>query len=156
MTTVTKFRWLLPVSLVLNAFFGGILVGHLDRPHQFGPLPDPAGIADRMADGLPPADAAVLRQAFASQAADLDRGHQAMDTFRRKIETLLSAPNFDPVAMKALLEGIRQAHEVEDAAMSAALIGAATKMSTEGRQRLAHLPPGPPGGGPPGGPPPRP
>ena len=145
MPNVAPWRWLLPASVVLNAFLGGVIFGHLDH-RPFGPPPRPQEMAERMADGLPAADAALLRQALAAHVAQLEQADRAMHGFPDRIRQVLDAGEYDPKALQGVLEGAHAARDARDEAMSAALLEAAGKMSAEGRRKLALGGPPPPGG----------
>ncbi|HLN24258.1 MAG TPA: periplasmic heavy metal sensor [Patescibacteria group bacterium] len=136
-------RWLLPISLALNAFLVGVVIGRFDH-RPFGP-PPPKEMAERMADGLPAADAALLRQAFAAHSGQFDLADQAMHGFPERIRQVLDAADYDPKALQEVLMEGHAAHDARDEAMSLALLDAAAKMSAEGRRKLAIGRP-PPGG----------
>jgi uncharacterized membrane protein len=148
-------RWLLPASLLLNAFVIGAMAGQLGHPlpglpHHGPPPPRPADTARHIAQGLAPGDAALVAKAFDSQAAAFDAAerlrHEADGRFRAAVE----APAFDAEALKRALDAIRAAHDAEDAALAAAFLDAAAGLSPEARRHLAARVP------PPDGPPPPP
>ena len=146
--------WLLPASLAINVFLGAVILTHHGHPgFRPPPPPNPAEMAARMADGLPPADAEILRQAFRAQESALSEAHRGIDSFHDRVRAALEAPVFDPQALTAALSDASRGHAAFDQAMTAAMVDAASRMSAEGRRRLASHD-GPPGGPPPGGPPP--
>jgi len=140
-------KWLLPVSLAINVFLGAAVVTHFlhHRPlHPPGP-PDPVEMAEHMAESLPPADALVLRQAFAARAPTMREILLGDAAFHSRLRTVLEAPEFDAAAMRATLADADKVHVAFGEAMGAAMIDAAGKMSPEGRRKLArgggHPPP---------------
>ena len=149
MTVKALTKWLLPLSLALNVFLGALIVTHFGPPHfRPPPPPNPAEMADRMAESLSPADAQVLRQAFAKVAPPSALGDPG--AFHTRLRAALEAPSFDAEALRRDFAGMSEAHAVFDEQMAAAIIEAAAKMSPEGRRKLAN------GHGPGFGPPPPP
>ncbi|RAU22775.1 hypothetical protein CU669_05130 [Paramagnetospirillum kuznetsovii] len=151
MTFSAPRRWLLPLSLALNVFLATVIVMHPRPPHRGGP-PPPAEIAQRIAETLPPADGAILLDVFATQVALFERSHQMQGEAAGRIRAALGAADFSPDALRAAFDVNRAARSTMDDALSATLIETATRISPEGRARLAKWePPRPPGGGPPPG-----
>jgi uncharacterized membrane protein len=161
--TLTLFiqRWLLPISLALNIFLGAAMLTHLfhGRP---GPMPPPnaAVILDDMARVLSPADAQILRQSLAPGLAEMDKAHRLERTLPQRLQQILGREPFDAQAFRRELEQAQAARGIIDSALPDAL----SRLSPEGRQRLAdwrpphfadmpgHGPDGPGGPGGPGGP----
>lgn len=154
-------RWLLPASFALNVFLGVALAAHAFRP-GFGPPPPPPKpdkLMERIAETLPPADAAILRSAFEQQRSRLDRFRDHRDDFPDRIRAALQADHFDAETLRRLLAEGRIRRDEFETALETLLVDAASVMSPEGRRKLADWrplgrPPGPPPGPPPGGPPP--
>ncbi len=139
-------RLLLPVSLFLNVFLGAAVAVHLlgAPPRSPGP-PSPAAIMEEMAATLPAADAALLREAFTANAADLEAADAVMRRMPERIADALARPDFDPGRLREVFAAGRDARARMDAAIEAVLIQAAGRMSPEGRRRLSEWkPPGPP------------
>jgi uncharacterized membrane protein len=128
-------RWLLPVSLTLNAFLLAAAIGLL----LFGPPPPPPPdrIFSAMAHGMTTADAAVMRNAFAAHAQEMQAGYASMRGFHDRIGAVLLAPTFDKRAMQEVFDSSRKSREAMDNAISNALVEAATGLSTDGRHKLA-------------------
>jgi uncharacterized membrane protein len=151
MTVKTLTRWLLPVSLAVNAFLAAITFTCFGPPwFRPPPPPNPAEMAARMAESLPPADAAVLRHSFAALTPPPSEGPAV---FHARLRAALETPDFDETALRRVFADAAKAHAAFDDAMAAAIIDAAAKMSPEGRRQLAREGGHPPFGGPP--PPPR-
>ena len=135
-------RWLrvaLIASLALNLFFAGLMgvwaVKPLVRDHR-GPGPG-EGIVERLAGRLPEADQPILRQAFAKRpdiGRLLDEARKAQQDARRS----LRADPFDPDAFQAAAERVRTARDAAQSEIHQAVREAATRMSAEGRARLAR------------------
>jgi uncharacterized membrane protein len=116
-------------SLGLNMFFAGLTISHLRPPPPF----DPLHMLSRLADQLPPTDAAILRQVLDSKAAEMREDEAHFRSFPQRLDAALLAEPFDPAALAAVFADGRG----QESAMSAVMIEAATRMSPEGRHRLA-------------------
>lgn len=142
-----------------NVFLGGYLAGRgafFGPPGHYGGPPGPPMRPDeffeRLAERLPPADAAILRRFAADNRGAFDRDDAHRRDFPQQLRAALTAEPFDPVAFEKLLAdhdaAIQQAH----ALLRQRLAAAAAALSPEARRVLAESPlPGPP----PGPPPPR-
>lgn len=139
-------RFLLPVSLFLNVFLGVAVAVHFlgTPPRPPGP-PTPAAIMEEMAATLPPADAAVLREAFAAKVADMESADAVLRRMPDRVAEGLARPDFDAGQLREVFAAGRDARARMDAAIEAALVQAAGRMSPEGRRRLSEWkPPGRP------------
>ncbi len=146
MRRIFRSRWILPGSLSLNVFFVVFLLV-VSSPFGFRPEfpPPPSEMAERMARTLPPADAAIFRQAFAARETDLTRSREVHLSVPTRVRAVLSAPELDVASLKAVFDDARAAHEIMDSALESAMIEAVSKMSTEGRRKLSEWqPPRPP------------
>lgn len=142
-------RWFLPLSLALNVFLGTVIVMH-PRPHRPEP-PPPRQIAERIAAALPAADGAILLEVFAAHAEMIEHGHRQQHGTPERVRAALAAASFDPEAVRAAFDDHRAARQTMDDALAAIIIETASRISPEGRAKLAKWePPRPPG------PPPRP
>lgn len=148
MRRIRQVAWLLPASLALNVFLIVLLAVGL-RPHLFGPgpwpPPPPHEMANRMAEGLPLKDGAILREAFAARAGEFERADAVHRALPERVRAILRA---EPLNLSALAAAFNEASEARasmDRALSAAMMEASGKMSPEGRRALAEwAPPGPP------------
>jgi uncharacterized membrane protein len=147
--------WLLPISLALNLFFVILAVRHHPflHPHPM----NPRDVVAFLKANLSPADAAIMQQSFAAHAADLPDIERGRQDFPDRIRDALRAEPFDPDKLRAALIEARQSHQAMEDGLAAALVEAASRISAEGRAKLAASE-GPGGfrrrGGPPGPPPP--
>lgn len=147
MRAIRQVGWLLPASLSLNLFLiVFVLVGL--RPHLFGPGPGPRPpyeMAQRMAEELPTNDGAILREAFAARAGEFERVEAVHRALPERIGAILRAEPLNLAALTAAFTEASEARSKMDAALSAAMVEASSRMSPEGRRALADLaPPGPP------------
>ncbi len=136
------FGWLLLVSLGLNLFLGGWAASELwHRP----PMPPPGGMVEHLAARLPPADAQIVRDAFAPVDARFREGRG----LREDVMAALRATPFDPQALDAALARELDGQAAFGRALRDAFVGAATKLSPEGRRIMADEQRRGPGGPPP-------
>jgi len=139
-------RWLLPASLAVNALLGGMALTQWLRPGFPPPPPRPERMIEEMAETLPQADAAILRQSFAARAPNLENRPRNREEMFLKIRAALKAEPFAPQALTAIFRDGRKVRDAIDDSIEDALVDAATKMSSEGRHKLAEWRPRPPRG----------
>lgn len=148
-------RWLLPASMSVNVFLAAALAAQALLPGGHRP-PPPQHRLEALAEGLPPADAATLREVLAAREAEMGKGRAIMDGIRDGVRDALTAETFDPAALRAVFAEARARRDALDDALVSGLIDAAGRLSPEGRRRLADwAPPGPPRPPGPSGPPPQ-
>lgn len=137
------------ISMGLNLFLAGLVVGRVVM-HPFPPPPpSPARFVDDLAAGLPASDGAILRQEFRAHAAELDQARARMDGARDDIGAALEAPTLDLPALQAALAHANEAKAGFEAILQGTMLEGVRQMSPEGRRGLVRMMPG----GPP--PPPR-
>ena len=148
---ISKFpfrRWFLPLSLALNVFLATVVVMH---QHRFRPEPpNPAQVAERIAATLPPADGAILLAVFSTHAATFERSHQMRHSVPARIRAVLAKPVLDLEALRAVFDDNRAASIMMEDALAATIIETASRISDEGRTKLAQWEPPHPPGPPPG------
>jgi uncharacterized membrane protein len=136
-------RWLVVASLALNLFFvgvaGALVVRHYTEAPAASTAPDRSASArmERLAAILPGKDAEILRAEFRVRASTVEG---ARDDYRRMLDAaraFLRLEPFDAVAMRTALAAARGARQIFDQLMHELIVTAATKMSTEGRAKLA-------------------
>ena len=142
---MTVRRWItvlgaaLVVSLALNFFFGGVIVGH--RVNQGGGgLPNgpinPANLMKRMEQVfrvLPDADAKMLRGLFEAERPEMAQRFQALQESRRAMGAALKAEPFDPAAFTAAYEAMQARSQELQAAIHGVIKAAIPQLSAEGR-----------------------
>ena len=138
-------KWLLPASIILNAFLLGAVAAHLyAEPWPPGPMQ----AMERLGRDLPPADRDLLQSAFAASVDELDRSRVAMDEINRKLHAILVKEPFDKAAFQALLQQSDALRAQFSHALTASLPDVIAKMSPAGRRRMAEMhvlgPPPPP------------
>ena len=143
-------RWLLIGSLALNLFFVGT-VGALALRHIVAPGPaeterprTAAARLERLAAPLPAADAAALRAAFRTRAAEAESARDALNRAYERVQAAMRAQPFDAAQLRAAMAEARAARPLYEATMQDILVAGAAGMSVEGRARLAEWPPRPP------------
>ncbi len=145
-------RWLLLVSLALNLFFVGTAGTMVVRDYLIAPTDAPQFDRsidfriERIATRLPSADAALLRSEFAARRGPIETAHDNIQRMREKAHAVLRQEPFDADAMRSAMADIRSARNGFDQAIHGVILAAASKMSPEGRRKLAEpRPPLPPG-----------
>lgn len=139
MQTILR-RWLLPVSLSLNAFLLVLVLWHPRPPH--GP-PDPRHIVDHMVEDMRPADAAIIREVFARHAPALGNGHTNMEAFAGRVRAALEMPQPDIAALRAAFADAKHARNQFDDVMEAVITESAPLVSPDARTKLFRPPGGP-------------
>lgn len=131
-------RWLLLGSLALNLFFIGIAVAMLIRtPEPSRWHRDVFVRTERLADRLPSADGAIMRQQMEASRGDIEK---AQTRYAKSRDGIREALRREPFVAKALEESMvesRAARQNYDQTMHAFFVNAAAKMSAEGRQGMA-------------------
>jgi uncharacterized membrane protein len=141
---MTAPRWMtvlgaaLVVSLALNVFFFGVIVGH--RVGRGGPEEiTPAGMKlrlDRVLKVLPDDDAKVMRSLFEAQRGDIAERFRALQESRKAVGGTLKAEPFDPAAFTQAYETMQaRSRELQDA-IHAVIKAAIPQLSAEGRAAI--------------------
>ncbi len=145
--------WLLWLSISVNLFLAGLVVGQMLSPQSHRPSgpphgphgpPSPMHMAEEIARTLPPADGEILRAAFAAQAAAAHGTLPGPGDGMERIQKILTAPDYDAAALAAALTEFHHNHQIADHIIGAALLDAAGRMSPEGRRKLGEWGPPPP------------
>jgi uncharacterized membrane protein len=136
-------RWLLLGSLALNLFFFGVAVAMAVR------APAPPAYdrnvfvrVERLAATLPPADADLLRGQIQANRGIIEDAQTKYRTAQDEIRLALRREPFDAAAMRAAMTQTRAARQNFDQVIQGVFAGAASQMSSAGRQALADWPPG--------------
>lgn len=136
-------RRLVLVSLALNLFFigaaGAFFARHYLGPAASSPSTDRsvAGRIDRLAAQLPSADGEILRAEFRAHQPQIEAARNAYREAQDEIGRILRTEPFDPDAMRRAMAQARAARGVFDQVLHEHLASAASRMSAEGRARLA-------------------
>ncbi len=140
---MTAPRWItilgaaLVVSLALNLFVGGVIVGHRVGPRgdfdwQLTPARLKLGM-ERVLRALPENDAEVVRGLFEAERADITQRFQALQDARKAIGAALKAEPFDPAAFTAAYEAMQARSQELQAAIHGVIKAAIPQLSAEGR-----------------------
>ena len=129
------------VSLGLNLFLGGLLLGR----DVGGGLPLRPGLAgggmraalEQLLKELPPDDRATMRGAFEGHRADIVDRVQALRQARQQVARLLKADSFDAPAAAAAMQTVRERTNALQEAMQAVVLQTAPQLSPAGRATLA-------------------
>jgi uncharacterized membrane protein len=138
-------RWLLLGSLALNLFFIGIVVAMAVRP---APAPTPSTWdpdvfvrMERIAQTLPPADAAILRAQVEASRSTVANAQSTWQGDRDQIRDVLRQQPFDAAALRSIMARTRADRQNYDQVLQNLFAEAASKMSHEGRLAVANWPP---------------
>lgn len=138
-----NYRWLLLLSLALNLGLGAAL-GAMHWHHQQG---NQAGTSERrwsripnprmLARTLEEADRKILLEVIEVHRGKLGDHFRPLGHARRELADALRAEPFDPAAMQAAFERIRDSESGTASAMHAFMLELATRVSSDGRKRIA-------------------
>jgi uncharacterized membrane protein len=142
-----RVHWLLLGSLALNLLFvgaAGAVAYRYTSPVELMPITRiESNLGDRLesiADGLPPADADVMREELRDDGAKIARARADMRRSQEQVRRSLRAEPFDVDAMRAAMATNHEAHAQFDAVIHDMLATAASRMSPAGRDAIADWP----------------
>lgn len=137
------YRYLLLLSLALNLGLGAALFTAHWHQQQSGT----SGISDRrwaripnprmLARALDEADRKILLEVVESHRGKLGEHFRPLGGARRELAEALRAEPFDPAAMQRAFERMRDSESGTATAMHAFMLDLATRVSADGRQRIA-------------------
>lgn len=142
---MTARRWItvlgaaLVISLALNLFFGGVIVGH--RVGLLDGQMTPANLKlrmERVLRVLPENDAKLVRDLFEAQHDDITRRFRALQESRKAIGVALRGQPFDPAAFAAAYEAMQARSQEVQAAIQGVIKTAIPQLSAEGRAAIAE------------------
>lgn len=142
-------RKLLLISLALNLFFIGIAGAITIRQYVAPPAITAAGERgdaariEQLAGTLPAADATILRTHFASRRAAIEAARTAYRARQETIRQALRNEPFSADAMRTAMAETRAARQNFDQILHGVVLGAASEMSSAGRNKLADWRPVP-------------
>ena len=145
MSSRTMTRVFIPLSLALNVFLVFVVVASLDRGRD-GPPPPPPPLAmiERMAEHLPPGDAAILRKALAAHESAMKESDTVLRSVPNRVRAALEATPFDADALRAAFAEGRTARGRMDDVFETVFVEAVSRMSDAGRAALGAWEPPPP------------
>jgi uncharacterized membrane protein len=148
-------RWLriapilLLLSVAVNLLLIGAFIGRWTMPHH-PPPPGPGMMRHMIADmgrSMSDADRAILEQAYQAHAHAMEdrwADHRAaFDAIRHA----MAAEPFDRAALEKAMDAAAEQDVAQRGVVEQTLLDAASKMSADGRHRMAGWRPGPPSDG---------
>ena len=148
---MTAHRWItvlgaaLFVSLALNLFFAGVIVGHRVAQGGGGLLLDgqmnPANVKlrmERVLSALPQKDAELVRGLFEAQRNDIAQRFRAFQEARKAIGAALKAQPFDSAAFTAAYEAMQARSQELQATIQGVIKAAIPQLSAEGRAAIVE------------------
>jgi uncharacterized membrane protein len=144
-TRSSPLLWVLFISTLLNLFLVGAFLGLV--PHvkhkSFGPmaLAGPHGeyLVDWVSRYLEPKDADAFRDCYKAQADALKKAHKHLHQAVGELSTVYQQDPPDGGALQTALDHLASARGEVDSAIGKVLEDSYTKLSPEGRRRLADL-----------------
>lgn len=137
--------WLKPVlflSLALNLFLLGVLVGRLPiplRPWQGRPDVSIEFVVDRLASGMSEPDQRVLRDALARRQVDLKPKIDDVKQALADVQPILLADQVDRAALQAAIEGVLARRGAMQAEIVRLVVDTVPQLSLEGRRRIVEF-----------------
>jgi uncharacterized membrane protein len=135
-------RLLLALSLALNLFLGGSIVGALwagERKEDKEPPRKGQRGYMAAAERLDPDDAERLRTLLRQKADDARPRVEVLRAARREAEAAMAAPDYNPDAVRAALERARTEELALRREVDNAVIAFALTLEPEGREALAPV-----------------
>ncbi len=143
--------WALLASLAVNLLLIGVFIGRWAAPFHPPPPPPPGVMFEHMIESLgrdmSESDRAILVQVYQSHAGELLAHRSDHLQILDAIRAAISADPFDRDALQKALSAAAAMDAEERSALGATLLDAASRLSPDGRRRMAEWRPGP--GGPP-------
>ncbi len=137
---------LLLVSVALNLLLAGVFLGRWTMPTH--PPPGLGGMMRHMIDdvgrAMNDADRAILEQAYRDHAHDLENHWSDHRAAFDAVRQAMAAEPFDRTALERAMDAAAKQDITGRAAVEQTLLDAASKMSADGRHRMAGWQPGPP------------
>ncbi len=136
-----RYRWLLLLSLALNIGVVTALVAHHLHGHErhgsaerrWSRIPDSRQLARALED----ADRRILRELLDSHREQIGGQYRPLGHARRDVAQALRAEPFDPDALNRAFARMRGSEDAMGEAMQAFMLDLATRISADGRQRIA-------------------
>lgn len=135
-------RWLavgFAISVLVNLFFAGIVVGRLTLPRFLLAAPPQAGLVPREEiRQLPVAERLAFNAAIRLHADEIDVLHEKVRDAKRAAEAAIGAPRYDRALLEARFAAVRQAQLAQQAALHEAVIEALGRLSPQSRAMIAR------------------
>jgi uncharacterized membrane protein len=126
-------------SLFLNVVLASyVAVQALVALPQRPPPRGPQQIITRLADRLPPSDAAILREAYLSREAEILAAEMAGQRARTRITEILGRPELDVDALRAASKDMRAQRNRIGELVSETITETMQHISPEARQKLVR------------------
>ncbi len=136
-----RFKIALVISLIVNVFLIGIGLGVVITGARLAPAQAarrPVPNIWLASEALPQPDRAAFRQMLREQAAAVQPELKSVRIARREAASLISQPNYDPVAVQAALQRAREGEMHARGEIDAALAAYLTHLSPKERIALAE------------------
>ena len=130
----TRLLWL---SVAGNLFALALVGSHLATSHPHGP-PGLDGVVERMARGLPPADAAAFRTVLERERPWYEQARRRLAEARANLARSIAQNPYDEEAVRQSLHAMHAGLQETSGRFNDSLLMAIGALSPEGRARLAE------------------
>ena len=131
------------LSLILNLFLVGVLVGHGAKHKTFALVgleePHAEDTVAWMTRYLDAGDAALFKEVVQSHMDALKQAHAHAHQAKSDVATVFEMERQDPAVLTVALDKLGKAHAEVEGVVGAIVQDSATKLSPEGRRHLAAL-----------------
>jgi uncharacterized membrane protein len=135
-------RWLtvgFTISLLINLFFIGIVVGRLTFPAFLLAVPPQAGLVPRAEiRQLPVSERIAFARVIRRHAGELKALHEKIRDAKLDAEKAVGAPTYDRKLLEKRFAAVRDAQLAQQVASHAAVIEALSKLSAQSRATIAR------------------
>ncbi len=137
--------WLKPVlflSLALNLFLAGVLIGRLPlpfKPWQGRPDVSIEFVVDRLAAGMSEPDQRVLREALARRQGELRPKIDDVKQALAAIQPILLTEHVDRAVLQAAIEGVLASRGAMQAEIVRLVVDTVPQLSLQGRRRVVEF-----------------
>jgi len=129
----------LAVSVLVNLFLAGVIVGQITFPgFHFGGGNPPGLVAREEIRALPDNERRAFIHVMRSHQADMKTLREHVREARRAVAEALGAPTYDRKLLEARFAALRQAQEAQSTAQHEAIIEALGTLSPASRAAIAR------------------
>lgn len=139
-------KWVLLVSVIVNLFLGGALAGGIPGMHSHKHFalmalatPHSKQMIKRMTHDLGPTDATAFHEVIEPQDAALKQAREQVYESIKAVAAIYEQDPPDPEALRTAIDHLSQSRAALGDVVGTILEDSYTKLSPDGRHRLAEL-----------------
>lgn len=125
------------VSVLLNLFLAGIIVGRITLPGFRSPGPGGMALREEIRV-LPDTERRAFIHVMRSHQAEMRALHEHVHDARRAAAEAIGAPTYDRKLLEARFAAVQQAQDAQGTAQNEAVIEALGTLSPAARAEIAH------------------